>query len=250
MEKLNLILGIAMLGLVLIAGVLAWNAKATTIIQNGNAVEDRGLTVQGTSKITVAPDEAEISFRIVTEGKTAIEAQDKNKEASNNVMKALKGRGLKDSELESVQYSVQRQYDYSNGKSRVIGYEVHHVIKATTKDLDNAGQLVDTGVSAGANSVDNIQFGLTDEKEAEVRSQALKAAGGITKEKAQALASSLGLSLGKIKTVSESSVSVTPYFNRGFSAVSAMESKADAPTDINPEQLEVSASITAVYEIQ
>ena len=29
-----------------------------------------------------------------------------------------------------------------------------------------------------------------------------------------------------------------------------MESKADAPTDINPEQLEVSASITAVYEIQ
>ncbi|MFA4887644.1 MAG: SIMPL domain-containing protein, partial [Candidatus Nanoarchaeia archaeon] len=70
MEKLNTILGIAMLGLILIAGVLAWNAKATTIIQNGNAVEDRGLTVQGTSKITVAPDEAEISFRIVTEGKT------------------------------------------------------------------------------------------------------------------------------------------------------------------------------------
>src|SRR3989338_8351078 len=107
MEKTNILLVILALGLVLTSAILAFNAKSDTIIRDSSVQSMReAVTVSAEGKVTVVPDEAEVYVRVTTEGETAIEAQDKNKEASNSVLKALKAKGVDEKDMETTQYYV------------------------------------------------------------------------------------------------------------------------------------------------
>lgn len=252
-SKTNIIIAILALGLVLTSAILAFNIKATTVIKEPSEQEERNtVSLSANSKLTVAPDEAEVYFRIQTEGKTAIDAQDGNRRASDNVIGALKAKGVEEGDIETAQYYVQRKYRYDpkTGESEVVGYELIHVLKVTMKNVEDVGSLVDTGVSAGANGVDSIQFTLSDEKEKEVRDRALSEAGRLARDKAETLASSVGVSLGELVSVSEESFSFVPYrfAERGL-AFAALEAKAE-PSEIQPQSLEVSATVNVVYEIE
>ena len=254
METHDIFIGILVLGLIITSGLAVYTVKAPTIIQqstNTQAQQDT-ISLSANSKLTVAPDQAELYFRIQTEGKTAIDAQEGNKRASNTVLGALKAKGVKEKDIETTQYyiSKKQKYDPKTGESTTTGYELIHVLKVTITDLENVGSLVDTGVSAGSNGVNNILFTLTDNKEKEVRDQALAAAGKLGKEKAQTLASSMDVSLGRLVSISETSFNYTPYSyeSRNFAALSLAE-KAE-PTQIQPQSLDITAMISVVYEIK
>ncbi len=249
MEKTNILIIILAIGLVLTSGILAYNIKATTIIKESSSIQERNtLSVSGDSKLTINPDQAEVYFRIQTDGKNALEAQDGNRAASNTVIGAIKAKSVDEKNIETVQYTVNRKlrYDPQTGESSLSGYEVMHILKVKTTNVENVGALVDTGVSAGANGVDTILFTLSDTKEKQVRDQALRAAGVKAKEKAETLASSVGTSLGKVISVSESNFNYIPY--RFESVSSGMMTKTE-PTQIQPQNLEITATIAVVYEV-
>ena len=253
MEKANLIVTILVVGLVVTAAILAWNVKSTTILRDPSLKNNvNTISTSAQSKVTVVPDKVEVYFRITTDGANAIDAQEKNKEASNSVMSALKAKGVKESELESTQYSINKKYNYNQrtGSQESNGYAVFHVVKVSTTDLDNVGALADTGVSAGANGIDNILFTLSDEKEKQVRKEALSKAAVLAKEKAEALASGLGVSLGSLESVSESGFSFTPYNARSYGVTTTALEDFSAPTQISPENLIVTASVSVSYEIR
>ncbi len=252
MEKTNIIVTILVIGLVLTSGILAFKSKSTTIVQtNPNGQASNSITVSADGKVTAVPDKAEVYFSINTEGKTAVEAQDKNKATSNSVMSALEGKGISQKDIESTQYYVNKKYQWNpqSQKSEVIGYEVIHTLKVSTKDIENVGVLADVGVSAGATGVENIQFTLSEDKQREVKAQALKTAASSAKEKAQAIASSLGVSLGRITSVTESSLNYIPYRYDTMALEATSAPKAE-PTQINPQNLEVSATVSISYEIE
>ena len=69
----------------------------------------------------------------------------------------------------------------------------------------------------------------------------------IASDKAASLASSLKINLGKIISVQESSFRFTPYdYAPGAMAVE----ESQAGTEISPQKVEVSASVTLAYEIK
>lgn len=253
MEKTNVLLTILALGLVLTSAILAFNMKATTIIREPSVEgAEQVITVSANSEVTVMPDQAEVFLRITTEGETAIEAQDGNKEASNSVIRALEAKGVNEDDLETTQYYISPRYTYDSrtGESRENGYQVFHVVKLTSRDINEVGELTDTAVSAGANGIDNIQFTLSERKEKEVRKEALGEAAVQAREKAEAIASSLNVNLGEIVSVTESSFSYVPLYAERAVAMDASMGGKEAPTEIRPENLEVTATVSVAYAIE
>lgn len=250
-EKTNLLAVISIAGLVIALIVLATFNKPVVNVSSTGGIEQNTLSVSGNAELTVAPDKAEIYLGIVTEGATAKEVQDDNKILADKVIDALKRAGIKKDDIETSNYylSKKTEWDPSLRKSVDKGYILTHTLKVTTDDIEKVGKLVDTAVSAGANQVQRISFGLSKKKEKEVRDEALKRAGEVAKDKAESVASSLNIRLGKIKSVQESNFYYAPFEYAPRPAGIEKAVIAEIETPISPQKVEVRSSINLVFEI-
>ncbi|MFA5887261.1 MAG: SIMPL domain-containing protein [Candidatus Nanoarchaeia archaeon] len=209
------------------------------------------LTVSGESTITTAPDKAEIYLNIQKKAETADGARILNSEASNAVIVALKTAGLKKEDIETSSFTIypEQRYDEDTQEYITTGYVVRNVIKATTNKAEESGELIDVAIKAGANSVENVNFGLTTEKKQVVDKDALAKATELAKSRAEAMADASGVSLKKLTSV-EGGSSYMPYIYYGARMEMASASPKDAGTSIMPQALEVRATATLVYEIE
>lgn len=252
MKKDNYLAYILAVGLVIAAIALALNAKTIP----SNQEEKSKVSVSGASSLTVEPNKAEVYAKIATLEKTAQESKNKNSQISGGVARALKKEGVKDKDIETSQFFISPKYEYEeiseNGliktKQVLIGYEVVNVLKVTTQDIEKAGRIIDAAIDSGANDIERVSFGLTEEKEKEIKQQAMALASNDAKEKASALASSLGVSLLKPISISESGFFYQPFEFNARGAL--MEKSAPAETAISPQKIDVSASVSLVYEIR
>jgi uncharacterized protein YggE len=214
------------------------------------------ITSNGQGQVRTDPDQVTASVQVLTQGKVASEAQTYNKQLSNKVKDSFVQNGLTEQDIETESYNVNPERVYIPPKDssstetyKIQGYTVTNTFKITVKDLDKIGEIVDDAVKAGANSVDNVAFGLSREKEVQVKGDALKLAAGKAKEKAQAMADSLGVHLGRVLSASESAY-YTPYVNNfRLESKAMMADAAAAPTPITPGKVDVDTTVDVVYEI-
>src|SRR3989338_4028594 len=239
MEKAHhILIGILSAGLVLALLIMALNAKQTTVVSGQDARNT--ISVSGSSELAVEPDKAEIYVNIETSKFTAKEAKDENARVAKKVRDAIKKEGVKEEDMETVQFSISPRYEYdeTKGKSEIVGYTATQILKVTTTKLDKAGDFIDIAVDNGADRIDSVSFSLTKEKQKEMKGEAMIRASQEAKEKAEALATSLGVRLGKAASVSESSFDYIPFVSRGFAVA---EAKLEMPTEISPQDVTVRA---------
>jgi uncharacterized protein YggE len=250
MEKPNTttILNIVLIvGIVAIALVLALNPG---IISKQQTPEQKNtISVTDTGKITVDPDKAEIYAGVLTEGKTAEEAQQLNADKMDKIKAALKNIGVADADMETTNFMVNPKYDWTYSSGKIIGYEASHTLKITTTEINSTGKIADAAVAGGANNINYVNFILSDDMQKLVKNQAIKKAADAAKAKAQALADATGVKLGSITDVSESSYYYNPYRYGGYDMAVSSKAEAAVPTDISPQNIDVEATVTITYEI-
>jgi len=211
--------------------------------------EGNTLNAQGTSELTFDPDEAEVWAGISIVKDTAEETQSEANKVVNAIIDGLRYKGISedDIETESLNLYEERTWTQDEG-SKVIGWRATQTLKIKTADLTKVGTIVDIAVNNGANQINNINFGLTQEKEQEYKKQALSEAAKNAKEKAEILAESLGAKLGKIKTVSESNFYYMPY--RYDMVKAAGELAVEEAATIMPSDVKVTANVNIVYYLK
>ncbi len=205
--------------------------------------EEQTINVQGNSELTFDPDEAEVWAGISIVKDTAEEAQSEANKVINAIIDGLRYKGiseddieterLNDIETERLSLREERTWTKDEG-SKVIGWRASQTLKVKTTDLTKVGTIVDVAVNNGANQINNINFGLSEEKEQE--------------EKAEILAESLGAKLGKIKTVSESNFYYMPY-RYAMAETVGVEAVKEAAT-VMPSDVKVTANVNIVYYIK
>jgi len=209
--------------------------------------EGNTINVQGNSELTVEPDEAEVWAGISIVKDTAEEAQNEANKVINAIIDGLKQKGFTDIETERLNLYEERTWTKDEG-NKIVGWRASQTLKIKTSDLTKVGEIVDVAVNNGANQVNNINFQLSEEKEQEFKKQALAEATTNAKEKAVTIAESLGVSLGKIKTVSESG-----YYARPYAVMMEAKAGADAVEEaatVLPEDVTVTANIQLVYHVR
>lgn len=206
------------------------------------------VAVSGEAHTEVMPDKAEINVRIQTDGSTALEAQQLNAQKAARVRDALAQLGFAEKDIETTSYYLDVKREWRNNQYVEVGYQQQHVLKVTLLDLDMVGSVIDAVVTAGANGIDGVMFGLKDETKEKIFGELLHSAVADAREKAERMSNAAGVSIKRVRTMSESGDYMPPVYATAMKAMSA-DMEQSAPTDINPRKLEVRKTVSVVYEI-
>ena len=226
---------------------LALGACSPTIMADA-APPVRTLSVNGTGQAFLSPDIAYIYIGVHTEEETAADAVDANNSQTQQVIAALQDAGIDAKDIRTTSFSIWPNQQYSpDGQPTSTRYVVDNSVFVTVRELDGLGDLLDSAIGAGANSINSIQFDVADKDEAlkQAREEAVKDA----KEQAQQLADAAGMSLGDVQTISFYDSAPIPYmdsFGKGGGGGAAVESAVP----IQPGQLTLTVTVSMSYEIK
>jgi uncharacterized protein YggE len=168
-----------------------------------NRMDDKGIFVSGTGTVYGEPDVAVLTLgvNIVNEDLSAANSEATQK--MNAVMDVFKNAGVEAKDIHTVTFNIYRQErNKSDGTPETPVYHVMNMIQVTVQDFSQAGTLLSEAVAAGANDVSGIQFTISDPEK--LQTQAREQAMSDAKAKAEQLATLAGVSLGKVKVITES----------------------------------------------
>ena len=218
------------------------------IFYNNLNKEKTTINVNGESKIEALADQVTVYIGIETLKDTAEESKNENSEITNKVLSALQYQGIKKEDIETNNYNIYPDYNYEDGKQILKGYKTSNSLKIKTKDFSKIGKIVDASINSGANNIQSINFELSQEKQNEVKTQAIGKATEDARLKAEATAKGLNAKLGRVKNVNIQDYNYYPI------PIYTLESGADVrkavATEILPSKLEVNAMVNVVFEIQ
>lgn len=206
------------------------------------------LNVVGTGQADLVPDIAYIYVGVHTELPSASEAMNENNAQTQRMIEALTDFGVDSKDIRTTNFSIWPfdKYDPLTGVSTGEKYySVDNTVYVTVRDLDTLGDLLDTVISAGANTVNSIQFDVAD-KDAALK-QARADAIADAQAKAEELAEAAGLSVGAIRSISFTDSQYYPvYEGRGGGG----GGDAASAVPINPGQLTFTVTVSMTYELK
>ncbi len=223
--------------------VIATNTADKVIDIEGNVIVANKMTVSATGIMKVMPDVAYLTVGVTTQNKDMKKAQSSNRETMNALYEALTEAGLTEDEIRTTSYSVNPIYDYNSGARKISNYQATNMIELTIKDIDTIGDFIDIAAESGANTGYYVNFDLLDENTHynEALAEAVKNA----KSKADTIADAGGYEIIGTLEIAESSGYYSPQYYKYDMAAEA----EDAATPISAGELEVSANVTVIYQI-
>lgn len=208
------------------------------------AEDDRTLTMTGTATVTLAPDGAALTLGVSATAVTVGEAQAQGATAMQQLLDKLLALGVAREDVQTTDFSVSAQYDYSGDKPALAGYQVSNTFHVTIRDLTQVSTIIDGAMAAGANDIYGLAF--TSTQQSAAYDQAMQQAAAEATRKAQLLATASGVELGAVQRVSEAGTAAAVPIFRALNAA-----KTDgAATPIEAGQLTVSCTVEIVYALK
>jgi uncharacterized protein YggE len=226
---------------------------AQNITTNANT-----LSLTGTATTMVKPDKVTVSLGLETTNKTANAALAANSKIMNEVIDALKAAGVKDNETSTSSFSISPNYNSSQSSSNtatrtiIIGFTVSNSIQIQSTNINNTSKWIDTAIAAGANTVDRIDFILSDKKLEETKTNLINQAMQDARAKADIVASAAGMKVAGIRSINLNEFAIQPPFPPppiplAKQSLVAAEAR---PTPIISGQQEVTTNVGIIFIIR
>jgi uncharacterized protein YggE len=230
----------------LFAATLLLSACAPSAAAYGAA--GNTLSVTGVGTVSVAPDVAYVSIGVHTESSDVGVAVANNANQVESVMAALRESGVADADLQTNNFSVYSYQDFDfEGNPIGTTFSVDNTVTVTVRDLGRMGQLLDSAINAGANSIWGIQFAREDQDAAQAEARELAVADA--QSQAEELAGLTDVTLGNLVSVSYSvSSPYDYYYPYGMGGGGGAAETAD--TSIVPGMITVTVSVYLAYELK
>lgn len=244
LKKVSFLIVLVMAGLIL----AACNGTTTVAPSYGSGTA-AGLSVNGHGQVVLPPDVAYVTIGVHTEATDVSNAVQDNANQVAAVMASLSEAGVAPEDMQTSNFSVYTtdNYDPMTGLINGKKYSVDNTVNVTARDLAGLGGLLDRAISAGANSIWGVTFDLENKDTAMAQARDMAVQDAITE--AQALATTAGVSLGDIVSISYTSTGYNnyyPYYGMGGGG----GGDAGAATSIVPGQITVGADVYITYAIK
>jgi uncharacterized protein YggE len=211
----------------------------------GESADTTSLTVSGFAEVEVPADRVRLRFAVETQATSAEVAASQNAETMRAVLERVRSEVGPDDRVETSGYRLSPRYRPSNDREagpEIVGYQAQNAVVVVLTDVDAVGSVLDAALEAGANRVADLSFFASDTEDA--RLEALREATARARREAEAIAESLGMTLGPPLTVQTSGGNrPSPIAMRGEAAMMAMDTPIEAGSD------SVSAGVTITYRL-
>lgn len=219
---------------------------AAPALADGGDAQFRATTLNltATGDIHVAPDMATITLGVTEQAPTAQAAMAANASHMTAVTAALRRQGIAEKDIQTSNLNLNPQYQYvENQPPRLTSYQASNQVVIRVNDLGKLGPTIDAVVSAGANQVQGISFGLKDAQGSE--DAARKLAAKALAAKADLYATATGYRVSRLISLSESGgYAPQPVMPMAM----ARMAKADS-TPISAGELTVRVEVSGAYEL-
>jgi uncharacterized protein YggE len=215
----------------------------------------RHLDVVGIGEVRAAPDMAEVTLGVVSQGATAVEVAQKNAAAMRRVLEAAKALGIEERLIRTTQLTlIRRPAEVRRGPGASVEglsagdgggpeaeliYEMTHLVHVQIGDLEKLGSFLDQAVQAGANRLQGVQFVSTRARDYE--DQAWAAAVQDAQRKASVLAEAAGVRLGRIWRI-RTGPEIVPVMRADVAALAS-------GVPVAPGELTFRAQVRVTYEL-
>lgn len=220
----------------------------------------RTISVTGTGTLKAVPDLTRISITLEGTYMDYGETLEKSSEATEQLRNLLESLSFRKSDLKTLSFGVNTEYEsyqeMNMYKERFAGYKYIHSMKL---DFDSDNDLLGRTLYALANSsLDprfNISYTVKDSEAA--KNELLARAVSDAKHKAEILTEAAGVRLLDIQSIEYSwgdirfeSQPVRPMMAKMARGMNSCEEDCCLDMNITPDDIEVSNSVTVVWEIQ
>jgi uncharacterized protein YggE len=234
-----------LLGVTAALSMLALGCRSDTTVMT-NSSEKPGITVSGEGSVYGQPDVAVATLGVQATAATVADARSQASDKMDAMLSALKNGGVAEKDIQTTQFSIDPQYDFSNNRQTLTGFMVNNIVSVKIHNIDKTGELIDAAVSAGGDQarVQGLQFTIDDPSSLkdEARKKAMTDAHG----RAQTLADAAGATLGGARSITEGG-GATPIT---FGAADMAKLAAAPTTPIETGQLQVTIDVSVVYELK
>jgi len=207
----------------------------------------RLISLTGHGEVRSVPDSAIVTTGVLSQAATAAEALAANTTAMTALFAVLKETGIEDKDIQTSNFMVQPRYNfYQDGKApELIGYDVSNNVTVRLRKIGDLGGLLDKVVKAGSNQINGISFEVSKPEPA--LDEARKLATVDATRKAKLYAEAMGVSLGNVMSISESTGYQPPMpMVRG----KVMMADAAAPVPVAAGEQAISVDVNITWEIK
>jgi uncharacterized protein YggE len=209
----------------------------------------RTITVTGNGQTSTEPDRAVIRLGATEQLAEAAAAQIKVNETMQKALAAIEKVGIPRRSIRTTGLTLTPIYASQKSsppiEPRIVAYRAGNTIEVTVEQLDLVGKIIDAGLTAGANQLQGISFGLKNDLPQ--RTRALTMAAEEAEAKAQTIARALRVRLSDVLEITESGVHLVPQ-REYFAGARAMAADA-MRTPVESGEVQVQATVTVRYEI-
>ena len=199
------------------------------------------ITVSASGKITIVPDVARVNLGVTVTKTTVKAVREAGAKAMTDIIAAVKALGIADADIRTTNLSLYPQYG-SGSAPKVVGYQISEQVQVTVRDLDKAGDVIDTATAKGATDIQGISFELADPVKAQndARAAAVEAA----RVSAQAMAAAGKVTLGAVVSITDATQPwPMPYYGAQRGAITELA------TPVQPGTQDLNATVTVVFAI-
>jgi hypothetical protein len=208
------------------------------------------ITADGTARLYVQPDQAQLSLEVVTQGKTVDLVSQENNKKMKAITEAVKGLGVADMDIKTVSYNLYPTYNYDEQPAMIVGYELRQSVNVTIKDLTKTDNIIAASTANGANSISSLNFEVKDRDKyiAQLREQAVSKA----KDKLEKLQGLVGFEVVKITSYYEYEQNdyYYPTYGKGMGMVEASYNATPSDISVQAGAEELVFTVNIGYEIK
>lgn len=170
----------------------------------------RTLSARGTGADTAAPDLVEVTLGVDTVADDAGTVISENNELMTAVTEQLLEQGVAAEDIQTTGFNMWMEQVYGQtGPTGEVRFHVGNQVRATLRDVDLVGDILQAALDAGANNVNNLTFAVADEEAMNARARNQAIANARTQAEQMALAA--GVELGEVISITELGGGASPF---------------------------------------
>ena len=203
------------------------------------------IVTTGEATIHRVPDQAFVTVSVETRARAPRDAQKQNADAMATVQQKLVEAGIPKEAIRTTGYSIQQEFDFTNGRRVPRDYLAHNGIEVRLDGVERVGEILDLVVQAGATSVQGVRFDVKDRTmlERDVLMHAVEDA----RARADSLAAGAGRTVDRVLRIDD-----TRQPRPGPQPIMAMRAQAadSVQTPVEPGLIEIHAQVTLTVSIK
>lgn len=214
---------------------------------------DNTISMSAEGRVAAVPDLATVNLGVLAQGKNASAAEQEAVRKVNQIIEFVKSQGVDKKDIATTNFNISPRYDYRDGRSEIIGYEVTETVTVKVRGVDESteglGKILQGAVDNGSNMIHGVTMTFDDPDN--LRQEARKIAIAKAKDKAEDLAREAGIKLGKVVTISEAGSGYpAPYPQFAYNEARDMAASKSVAPSIEAGSQDIVANITVVFEVK